>query len=274
MEPDPLFLTDSLEAESQARFRRFARAFRSAVHQQSKNRFFNENFAGHDARRRIIYDLLNPLAQRFNFSQTTLFGAIGLLDAMISRFFFLEPRMRIMAVVCLGLSSKLYELHPMRFSELASLQFCPQELARVEKILLINLKFRVDVVTHFHLAAQILELLSAEIEPRLFGQLTQVVRSFSLAIASSYSINRYTPVSLALTVFQLVERLLGIRFAQLPCIFQLVGLEEEDTSDSYQSMTEILRHLMVRRETARMVKSNQEPNHTVVETSSFFSLDL
>ena len=262
---------DSLDQRLELRFRRFALAFQRSLGRQSQNRFFNESFDAHDTRRRVIFDLMRPLADRLDFAPATLFAAVGLFDAMLSQFVFSERRMENIGIVCLGVSSKVLELSPLSYSDMSFLLYSPVELRKLERLLVQNLRFRVNVVTPYQLVMQVLEFLSGQLDPAFFDRLKQVLFSICLVVCSSYEVNRYTPVGLALTVFRIVENLIKFDLGILPRIFQLAGLNEGDLSPTYQLLTRVIRDFHSLHEHTRQVKSDWDPEPTRVDTASFLS---
>lgn len=261
----------SKERKMELRFQKFVLYFRRAALKQEPNRFFNKSFTAHVPRRQIIFDLLRPLADQLNFSPVTLFGAINLFDSAISRSLLSERQMKSIGLVCLSVSSKLNEVGPVSYTDLAVLGFCAEDLVQLEKSLVLKLAFRVNIKSHFHLIAEVLRFLSHQLEPAFFARLRQVVFSLSLVVCSSYLINQFTPVCLALTIFQIVENLIGFHLHLLPTIFQQAGLTEEDVHVCFRLLSQIIHEFQSDRNQTRQVKSELDPQPTRVDTASFLS---
>ena len=273
MDLDLNFIEESTNTHNRLKFYRFSQSFRRLLDRQNQNRFLNESFSSHSDRRQIIFEFLKPLSQRLDYAPVTLYTAIGLFDSVISQFFCSQIQMRKIALVCLSISSKLHEIKPLQYKQLPFLIFSVSELNQIEKRLIQNLDYKINMITHFHLVLHMLDLLSSQITSELFSQYKDVVSNISFIITSSYNIYMYTPVSLALTVLQICENITNVQFRMLPWIFQLAGLDEDDIQESFHAMRLVIQEFYANRQQRRQVKSDLDRVLSQIETSSFMSLN-
>jgi hypothetical protein len=256
-----------------------ANEFMQMLSKQNLNRFFNKSFNQHSYRNYLIFEFLFPLAKKFHFSQLTFIVGVSLFDSVISKFILSKIKMEKIAFLCLSISSKIHEVHPLYCSRVHIFPFSEKEFNNLEKLILETLDFRVNTVTHFHFVTQSLKFYSEnQIDQETlnsFQKFKSAIYDLCIIILSNYSIYEYTPISLSMSLFLIVNKTFDSNF-QLPLIVhEITQIKNTNLDDCVSSILKIIKeyYLKQQSEKSRIIKSIQEKSCSKIEQRSFLSID-
>lgn len=193
------------------------------LRRQTQNRWFNAHILFPKERVKIVFGILQESAEILEFGLETFYVSVHLFDSVISKFPIQKHQMQPLALVCLVLSSKLFE----KRKKLANyhdvhnyiLPYGVERFHQMERMVLLHLDFRPHIVSPFRLVQLLLsEFLAAEYNffdhfgdsPENRKQVRLLALHLLLISILDYNFYKYTAHAVAVGVIMVLRRILGL----------------------------------------------------------------
>lgn len=212
---------------------RAVRTFSRLRLKQDNNRFFNPKFDHRNLRANLITQILDPMVARVGFQKSTLFLAVSLMDACLSKHAFDAELVPTVGIVALSLASKFNEISFIGLGEAFFVEMgdcvCPDHFGQIEKLMLESVDFNVNVVSPFDFVRLFLDLGCLFDQSELamvpdLDALESALYQLVLLTSSEYGTNQFRPLNVALSVVMILRANLGAKYALTGSMCELVGL--------------------------------------------------
>lgn len=188
--------------------------------------FWNAKFQFVDLRKNVFKNEIFNLCQQLNYRPTTFFLAIGVFDNFMGDCLVKGDIVKCIPYICLNIASKFNEDHRTFLNLLDVKKFMPEFdikfIMLMEKIILQEMKFNVNLNTIYHNLFYLLHL----IETNLISYDSEIKKKFidkCFSMANSliinYDTNKFNPFVTATTIINIFENILNMDIK----ITQIIG---------------------------------------------------
>lgn len=211
------------------------RTYQHLVAKQNKNRFYNHAFDQHIVRKNFIIKILRPLIKKAEYDMMTLYMTIAIMDAFLSKRNLPVEWLPSIGVVSLSLASKLNEFFYIgiqkHFFQEMEKSLALEHFPDIEKALLFDLEFDLNVVTPHHFLRLFLDLgivfndidwLSASGKTILKSLLFEI----QFVVSTDYEINKFNSLSVALSLIMIVRKIIGHKIILPETLKKVADLDE------------------------------------------------
>lgn len=205
------------------------------------NRSYNEDYRNGKLRDRLVSKNLKSICDFLDFSTQTYHKAIGLIDAVSSKFLFDDAMFKKISLVCLGLVSKTQESTDKALYTNSLQLIMPgdkAEYARLEKLVLFAMEFDLNLTVPYEYIVEMLRLRETfeNINCNLFKRFRKFVLRMTHKTALEYENNKFTSLAVALAIVISAREVFG-------CVEPLPARLESLTGYSESVLSECLEEI-------------------------------